>query len=240
MSDTLTADYIVPLCTEQVGILHEDDAILVVHKPAFLLSVPGRSEANKDCVISRLDAIYPGIKLVHRLDLDTSGLMVFARTREAQASLSRAFQQRQVSKAYDAVVAGLVSDDQGTISLPLIADWPRRPRQKVCHQSGKQALTHFEVQQRYPELDCTHLQLRPVTGRSHQLRIHCRELGHAIIGCDLYAPDHICARSPRLLLHASALAFHHPDTGEWSVFESPAPFLDDNFLASCAGVPLAP
>lgn len=234
MSEALTADYIVPLCTEQVGILHEDEHLLVVHKPAFLLSVPGRSEANRDCVILRLAALYPEVRLVHRLDLDTSGLMVFARSREAQAALSRAFQQRTVSKTYDAVVDGLVTDDEGSIELPLIADWPRRPRQKVCHDTGKHALTHFRVQARYPSLHCTHLQLMPVTGRSHQLRIHCREIGHAILGCDLYAPDAICARSPRLLLHASALAFHHPANGEWYQFNSPAPFLDMASLEALA------
>ena len=214
--------YIVPPCHEAVGILYQDADILLVNKPAFLLSVPGRGPENRDSVFARLQEQFPGVRLIHRLDLDTSGMMVFALTAEAQKSVSRAFQYRQVSKRYDAIVQGLLENDEGEISLPLVADWPNRPRQKVCHETGKQALTRYRVVHRNKAEGYTHLQLFPHTGRSHQLRIHCREIGHAILGCDLYAPDAVLARSPRLLLHASYLAFNHPRTGLWCEFHCPA------------------
>lgn len=216
--------YIVPRCHEEVVILHRDDHLLVVNKPAFLLSVPGRAPENKDCVIRRLALDFPEIRLVHRLDLDTSGIMVFALTREAQSQLSRAFQQRRVFKEYQAVVDGLVEYGDGVVDLPLIADWPNRPLQKVCFETGKAALTHWKVLERDVVRSRTRLRLRPVTGRSHQLRIHCRELGHPILGCDLYAPEAVLAASERLLLHAHRLAFNHPHTGLWSEFVSPVPF----------------
>ncbi|MFT0137544.1 pseudouridine synthase [Alcanivoracaceae bacterium MT1] len=205
-------------------ILHRDDHLLVVNKPAFLLSVPGRAPENKDCVIRRLALDFPEIRLVHRLDLDTSGIMVFALTREAQSQLSRAFQQRRVFKEYQAVVDGLVKYGDGVVDLPLIADWPNRPLQKVCFETGKAALTHWKVLERDAVRSRTRLRLRPVTGRSHQLRIHCRELGHPILGCDLYAPEAVLAASERLLLHAHRLAFNHPHTGLWREFVSPVPF----------------
>jgi len=218
--------YIVPPCDEPVTTLYRDNDVLVVHKPPFLLSVPGRGPENRDSVFARLQQEDADVRLIHRLDLDTSGIMVFARNAAAQKAISRAFQYRQVGKRYDAVVDGQVKRDQGDIDLPLIADWPNRPRQKVCHQQGKHALTRYQVVTRHPALNCTHLALSPHTGRSHQLRIHCREIGHAILGCDLYAPEAVLARSKRLLLHASWLAFNHPRTGLWQAFHSPAPVQD--------------
>lgn len=216
--------YIVPVCHEEIEILHEDDDVLIIVKPAFLLSVPGRGIENSDCVVTRLKQRYDAIHLVHRLDLDTSGVMAFARSQFAQAAISRAFQERRVFKQYDAIVEGLVERDDGVIELPLAPDWQNRPRQKVCEEKGKSALTRYHVMQRNTEQHCTHLRLTPITGRSHQLRIHCRELGHPIIGCDLYAPDEICARSERLLLHARSLAFNHPRTGLWNKYEAPSAF----------------
>lgn len=218
--------YVVPECKEQIGIVHQDDDILVIAKPAFLLSVPGRGPENKDCVISRLTLDFPVIHLVHRLDLDTSGLMVFALTQPAQASIARAFQERRVHKEYDAILEGIVEQDSGSIDLPIAPDWSNRPRQKVCPERGKNALTHYRVIKRYPSAHCTHVRLIPITGRSHQLRIHTLKLGHPIIGCDLYAPEEICARSSRLLLHAGSLSFNHPRTGLWQCFTSDAPFLE--------------
>ena len=206
--------YIVPLCHERVGTMYRDAHILLINKPAYLLSVPGRAPENKDCAVRRLQAQYADIRLVHRLDLDTSGIMVFALTAQAQSRLSRLFQLRTVQKRYQAVVHGLVEHDSGSIDLPLIADWPNRPLQKVCHETGKNALTHYRVLERDIPGNRTRLLLSPVTGRSHQLRIHCRELGHPIIGCDMYAPAEIEALSPRLLLHAEWLAFNHPVTGQ--------------------------
>lgn len=218
------ARYIVPVCQEPVHTLYRDEHILVVDKPAFLLSVPGRAAENQDCVTRRLSRQYGEVRLVHRLDLDTSGIMVLAMNRAAQSMLSRAFQLRQVFKEYQAVVAGQVAEDEGQVDLPLIADWPNRPLQKVCFETGKAALTHFRVLQRDAHADTSRLRLRPITGRSHQLRIHCRELGHPILGCDLYAPPSILARSPRLLLHAHRLAFNHPHSGLWQEFVAPLPF----------------
>ncbi|KAF0806339.1 ribosomal large subunit pseudouridine synthase A [Alcanivorax xiamenensis] len=153
--------YIVPRCHEEVVILHRDDHLLVVNKPAFLLSVPGRAPENKDCVIRRLAVDFPEIRLVHRLDLDTSGIMVFALTREAQSQLSRAFQQRRVFKEYQAVVDGLVEYGDGAVDLPLIADWPNRPLQKVCFETGKVALTQWKVLERDTVRGRTRLRLRP-------------------------------------------------------------------------------
>ncbi|MCK0152599.1 pseudouridine synthase [Alcanivorax sp. S6407] len=216
--------YIVPTCHERVGILYQDADILLINKPAYLLSVPGRAPENKDCAITRLQQQFADIRLVHRLDLDTSGIMVFALSQQGQSKLSRLFQLRTVKKRYQAVVQGLVEQDSGSIELPLIADWPNRPLQKVCYETGKHALTHYEVLERDEEHNRTRVALSPVTGRSHQLRIHCRELGHPIIGCDMYAPTEVEALSPRLLLHAEWLAFNHPVTGLWNEFTSPCPF----------------
>jgi tRNA pseudouridine32 synthase/23S rRNA pseudouridine746 synthase len=159
---------------------------------------------------------------VHRLDLDTSGIMVLALTRRAQAALGRLFQQRRVEKCYEAIVAGEVHADAGEIDLPLAPDWERRPRQRVCHESGKAALTRYRVLER--RCGSTRLRLQPVTGRSHQLRLHLAAIGHPILGCDLYAPEDVHAAAPRLLLHATALAFPHPVSGEWLARQSPAPF----------------
>lgn len=216
--------YRVPECREKVGILYRDADLLVVDKPAFLLSVPGRAPENRDCVSRRMAAEYGDIRVVHRLDLDTSGVMVLARTRAAQSALGRAFQRRLVSKEYQAVVEGLVERDSGEIDLPLIADWPNRPLQKVCFDTGKPALTRWTVLARDQRAATTRLALFPVTGRSHQLRIHCREIGHPILGCDLYAPPAVLGRSERLLLHAHRLAFNHPTTGLWMRFEAKVPF----------------
>ena len=218
------ADFVYAPPSEAPTIIHADHEILVVAKPAGLLSVPGRGPDRADCLIARLRGPFPTILLVHRLDLDTSGIMVFALTRQAQSQLSRLFQQRTVKKRYQAVVHGLVEKESGSIELPLIADWPNRPLQKVCYETGKPALTHYQVLERDEVHNRTRLALSPVTGRSHQLRIHCRELGHPIIGCDMYAPPEIEALSPRLLLHAQWLAFNHPLTGLWQEFSSPCPF----------------
>ena len=216
--------YIVPPCQEPVTTLFQDDAILIVEKPAFLLSVPGRGPENADSVFSRLQAQYGDVYLLHRLDLDTSGLMVFARTRLAQKRIARSFQMRAVDKRYIAVVEGLMATPDGSIDLPIAPDWQHRPRQKICHTSGKSALTHWRLLNEDWATQQSRLELHPVTGRSHQLRIHLKESGHPILGCDLYAPPEVLAKSERLLLHAQSLAFHHPVTDEWLTFTSPAPF----------------
>jgi tRNA pseudouridine32 synthase/23S rRNA pseudouridine746 synthase len=214
--------YCVPHNPAPVRILHDDGALLLIEKPDLLLSVPGRHPLNRDCMITRLQQQCADALIVHRLDLDTSGIMLVARGKAMQGALSRLFQERAVEKSYRAWVAGQVSADRGSIDLPIARDWEKRPLQKICHETGKRALTHFEVLAR--EQSRSLLELRPVTGRSHQLRIHCREIGHPILGCDLYAPPAILGAAPRLMLHATRLAFRHPRTGRELVGHSPAPF----------------
>lgn len=214
--------YLVPHSREAVRILHEDADLLLVRKPHLLLSIPGRHPLNRDCLIGRLQRDHPQARIVHRLDLDTSGIMVVPLHRESHAHLSRQFQQRRVHKQYHAVVHGCVTGESGEIDLPIAPDWPNRPRQIICHRRGKPALTRYRVLERHA--DRTRLLLEPVTGRSHQLRIHLRELGHPILGCDLYAHPEALAMSDRLLLHATALGFEHPRTGEWLTGECPADF----------------
>lgn len=202
--------------------LHLDDALVVVDKPAGLPSVPGRPAELHDCMASRVQALVPDALVVHRLDMATSGLLVFARSKAAQSALGDAFARREVAKRYVAVVAGELAHDEGEIDLPLIADWPRRPLQKVDHATGKPSLTRYRVIARQPGR--TRVALEPLTGRSHQLRVHLLALGHPIVGDTLYAPPEVAAQSPRLLLHAHTLAFAHPASGEALSFESPLPF----------------
>ncbi|MGN6364781.1 pseudouridine synthase [Asticcacaulis taihuensis] len=202
-------------------VLYIDDHMLVAEKPAGLLSVPGRLPENKDCLITRLQADYPDALTVHRLDMATSGLMVFARGAEALRTLSKAFADRQVSKRYIAVVAGRL-EGQGEVDLPLITDWPNRPRQMVDHEIGKPSLTRWRALAH--DGANTRVELEPVTGRSHQLRVHMMAIGHPIAGDVFYAPPDIEALSPRLLLHAEYLSLPHPVSGEAMDFRSPAPF----------------
>ena len=204
-------------------VLYIDPHLLVVDKPAGLPSVPGRDPALHDCAASRVQAQFEDALTVHRLDMHTSGLLLFARGLPMQRALNRLFEQRQVDKRYEAVVAGSPSADEGRIDFPLIADWPRRPRQMVDHERGKASLTHWRVLGREAS-GATRLELQPLTGRSHQLRVHLATIGHPILGDDLYAPDAVCQASTRLLLHATRLAFVHPGLGQAVSFQSPAPF----------------
>ncbi len=195
---------------------------LVAEKPPGLLSVPGRGPEKADCLVARLEHLVAGVRIVHRLDMETSGLMVFARNAEFQAALSRAFAQRRVHKRYEALVWGEVCGESGTIDLPLIADWPNRPLQKVCRETGKPSLTHWRVLSRSDGL--TRLSLRPRTGRSHQLRVHLHALGHPIIGDRLYGPGAQPASHRRMCLHATHLCIDLPGESETIRADSPAPF----------------
>ncbi|ARN73206.1 pseudouridine synthase [Oceanicoccus sagamiensis] len=225
MSDTEVAKpFIVPPCLEPVTIIHADKDLLLVNKPSGLLSVPGKHPANKDCLISRLQVTYPEARIVHRLDMDTSGIMVVALNADCHRALNRLFSEREVSKAYEAKVFGLLAKDAGVIELPLICDWPNRPKQKVDFEQGKKASTHYEVISRDNKNNSTHILLTPITGRSHQLRVHMAELGHAILGCDFYAHPEALAMAERLLLHATRLAFVHPVSGEIIKGYSPCEF----------------
>ena len=207
-----------------LDIRYFDADLLVVDKPSGLLSVPGRGSGMDDNLAKRVQARYPGALTVHRLDMDTSGLLVMARNAEVHRALGRLFELRQVDKEYIAVVAGLVADRERSIALPLIADWPNRPRQMVDFVQGKPALTHLEVLSYDAASDTTRVRLTPETGRSHQLRVHLQSICHPILGDDLYAPPEILAQAPRLLLHAASLAFRHPVSGEWLAVHSDPPF----------------
>ncbi|MDY0049615.1 MAG: RluA family pseudouridine synthase [Halothiobacillaceae bacterium] len=201
---------------------HEDASFLVVSKPPFMLSVPGKEPGKLDSLILRVQREYPEARIVHRLDWDTSGLLVIARGARPHAELSRQFQDRETRKTYQAMVAGEPQNNEGEIDLPMRVDLDNRPRQIICHIHGRHALTRWRVLERLGE--CTRLSLEPVTGRSHQLRLHMQCLGHPILGDTLYAPPEIQNLSPRLLLHAERLGFTHPVSGQPLEFLDPAPF----------------
>ncbi len=205
-----------------LSIVFLDDTMIVLDKPASLLSVPGRGDAMQDSLASRVQAEFPEALIVHRLDLATSGLIVMARGAAHHRTLSLAFQGREVDKRYIAIVTGEPEADSGEIDLPLICDWPNRPRQKVDHEIGKPSLTRWRVLAR--EGGRARLELEPVTGRSHQLRVHLAERGHAILGDPLYAAPAERDAAPRLLLHAAALSLPHPVSGTRLDLRSEAPF----------------
>lgn len=209
---------------EGLDVVFADEAMLVVDKPAGLLSVPGRGEGRADCMISRAARRYDDALIVHRLDMATSGLLVLARGEAMQRAVSLLFQERHVSKRYVALVHGLLASDEGTVDLPLITDWPRRPMQMVCHERGKPSLTRYRVISRDAALGQTRVELEPVTGRSHQLRVHMLALGHPIVGDPLYGDQAVQAAWPRLMLHASQLSLPHPLTQALLQFERAAPF----------------
>ena len=204
-----------------LDILHADHELLAVNKPAGLLSVPGKGEHLADCLIARLKGAFPTVLLVHRLDRDTSGVMIFALTRSAQRHLGLQFEKRQTKKTYVARVWGEMTERSGTVDLPLMVDWPNRPRQMVDHENGRPAVTDWKVQR--VENGTTRVRLMPKTGRSHQLRVHMLSLGHPILGDPFYATG--AARDfPRLMLHAQELRLRHPDGGRGMAFRAPCPF----------------
>lgn len=202
--------------------LHVDDCLIAIDKPAGLLAVPGRGADKADCASARVQAAHPDALVVHRLDMATSGLLLFARGPAVQRQLSRAFATRAVDKRYLALVHGLLADDAGEIALPLGPDWPNRPRQQVMSPGGKPALTRWRVLGRDAHCGLTRVELQPVTGRTHQLRVHLAAIGHAIVGDALYAAGE--SRAPRLMLHAWTLALDHPRDGRRVNFEAPPPF----------------
>ena len=206
-----------------------DEHLIALDKPAGLLAVPGRGADKADCLSTRVQASYPEALIVHRLDQATSGLLLMARNLAMQRALGRAFEQREVHKRYIAVAAGrlgLGPGDAGEIDLPLIADWPRRPLQKVDQAAGKPALTRWQVlaHDHAGGLAVTRLALSPVTGRTHQLRVHMAAIGHPLLGDALYAPPEVCGAAPRLLLHAERLMLLHPASGAELDLLVPAPF----------------
>lgn len=208
--------------TGQLKIIHRDVDILLVDKPAGLLSVPGKAAEHSDCLEMRVKGAFPEALLVHRLDMDTSGVMVFAMNRVSQRHLGLQFEKRYIEKCYVAYVSGDVLGQSGEIDLPLIADWPNRPLQKVCFENGKRALTRWSVIDRSKGF--TRLKLQPKTGRSHQLRVHMQAIGHPILGDRFYGCDADVAASDRLMLHSESLVLFHPTGGERRIFTAPCPF----------------
>lgn len=203
-----------------ITILAEAPDFLVVDKPAGLLSVPGKAEP--DCLEARMEAAYPDALTVHRLDMATSGVCVMARGKKNLAHLQQQFERRRTTKTYEAVVWGEMDEDEGTVDAPMRCDWPNRPLQMIDFEHGRQAVTHWRVLKRAGGR--TRVELTPVTGRSHQLRVHLKSLGHPILGDQWYAEGEAQAAAPRLLLHARELGFQSPATGEAITFASRCPF----------------
>jgi len=208
--------------TPYLSIVYQDDDLLIVNKPSGLLTVPGKDPKHADCLIARINRVFPTAKIVHRLDMATSGIICLAMHKEAHRNLSIQFQDRKTAKRYIARVFGKLEQETGSVDLPLICDWPNRPKQMVDHDNGKPSLTHFKVLEY--EQNATRVELTPITGRSHQLRVHMLSLGHPILGDKLYAHPEAFAMAPRLQLHAEMLTLAHPASGETLVFEAAPEF----------------
>lgn len=209
-----------------LDILYQDEHILALNKPSGLLSVPGKHKEHFDSLMLRVQAVWPNAGIVHRLDMMTSGIMVMSMHKDALRFLNRQFADRATDKFYIAVVSGHMKNDTGSIDLPLICDWPNRPKQMVCHENGKASLTHYQVIERGAKNNnnWTRVKLTPITGRSHQLRVHLKALGHPILGDRLYAPEDIIQQADRLQLHAQRLEIKHPHTEQVMVFEKECEF----------------
>ena len=222
--------------TFELNVLFSDDAIVCVNKPANILSVPGKGERGQICVSNRVLVQFPDAKVVHRLDMATSGIMIFALGKANQVHLNKQFEQRRVEKIYDAVVKGHLTADVGEVNVPLMADWPNRPKQKICFREGKSALTRYRLVSRErltnPAIKnknvgatpVTRIQLMPITGRSHQLRMHMLAIGHPIVGDEFYTDKSTNMLSTRLLLHARVLMLAHPQTDTILRIVAPTPF----------------
>lgn len=206
-----------------LDLVYRDDYIAVVNKPSGLLSVPGNQPQYYDSAMSRVKEKYGFCEPAHRLDMATSGILLFALSKAADRELKRQFREREPKKYYQALVWGHLEHDHGVVELPLICDWENRPRQKICFERGKRAVTFYDVLQRYPN-NTTRVKLTPITGRSHQLRLHMLALGHPILGDKFYAHPQAKALSPRLCLHAESLQIQHPITGEMMEFTAPVGF----------------
>jgi tRNA pseudouridine32 synthase/23S rRNA pseudouridine746 synthase len=217
-------NFVAPLCLEQIEILFEDEYLLAINKPSGLLSLSGKNPLNKDSVHYRLVQQHPDIRLTHRLDFGTSGIMLLAKNKAVNANLTKQFQARSVIKRYVSILAGEVLDNEGEIDLPIAKDTLLFPRLKICHQDGKSAQSHYHVIQRLDEPARTRVVFTPLTGRTHQLRIHSQAIGHPIIGCDLYGTETSHAMSFRLLLHALDITFDHPQSQKRMSLTSPCPF----------------
>ena len=216
--------FVAPICYEQIEILYQDEFILLVNKPSGLLSLSGKNPLNKDSVHFRLVQQFPTATLLHRLDFGTSGVMLLALNKSANANLTRQFQARTVKKTYIAMLDGHLQSDCGDIDAPIAKDEPNFPLLKICYDSGKQALSHYQVLERLENPLRSRFLFTPETGRTHQLRLHSREIGHPILGCDLYGSERTQALASRLLLHAVSLEFDHPVSAKRTLLRCDCPF----------------
>jgi len=217
-----------PPMSPYLDIIYQDEDVVVLNKQSGLLTVSGRLPAHKDCLQSRVNKVLPTATVVHRLDMATSGIVIMALHKPSHVAISRMFQQRETKKSYIARVYGHMKDDNGSVDQPLICDWPNRPRQMVDHERGKQSLTHYKVLSRDVDensVASTLVELTPITGRSHQLRVHMLFLGHPILGDRLYSHEAAVTASSRLLLHAQMLELEHPMNETTLTFNVPCPFL---------------
>ncbi|MDZ7923436.1 MAG: RluA family pseudouridine synthase [Marinagarivorans sp.] len=208
-----------------IRIIFEDEHLLVLNKPPGILSVPGKTEP--DCLQARAMIYNPNCRAIHRLDMATSGLLIFAKNHAALRAMSTAFETRKVSKTYHTIVQGLPAQDQGLIDQPLRCDWPNRPKQMICYEHGRTSQTRYSVITRHHAKAAALMYLYPITGRSHQLRVHCEHLGHPILGDQLYGNEASRAAAPRLLLHAAELSFEHPVSQKTMALSCPSGF--ENF-----------
>lgn len=211
-----------PPVTPYLDIVYQDNDILVLNKPNELLSVPGKAPEHADSLQLRAQRVFPTATVVHRLDMATSGLIVMALNKHAHRYISKQFELRETAKTYQAIVFGIVQEDAGEVNEPLICDWPNRPKQMVSHEIGKKALTQWRVLERYD--NSTRIELKPITGRSHQLRVHMLSINHPIIGDRLYAHSQALEMANKLSLHAMALSFRHPSTEQVVHYQSQVPF----------------
>ncbi|MDU0354344.1 RluA family pseudouridine synthase [Paraglaciecola aquimarina] len=217
-------NFIAPQCHQKIEYLFQDEHLLVINKPSGLLSLSGKNPLNKDSVHFRLAEKYSGITLVHRLDFGTSGVMVLAKHKTANAILTKQFQDKSIDKQYISILDGHLLNDKGQIELPIAKDPGNFPRLKICNQTGKVATTHYQVIERLNHPERTRVLFTPLTGRTHQLRIHSQGIGHPILGCDLYGSTKTRSLAPRLLLHASQICFNHPTSHQRITLASPSPF----------------
>ena len=216
--------YIVPTCSEEIEILYQDESLLLINKPSGLLSLSGKHPLNQDSVHFRLVQNFPTATMIHRLDFGTSGIMAVALNKSANAKICRQFQTRTVNKTYTAQLFGLLTQNQGKIDYPIAKDVENFPLQKICFETGKTALTHYRVLERLTKSLITKVVFTPISGRTHQLRIHSQVINHPILGCDLYASDEAFHMASRLMLHATNLDFDHPVSGKRVNGFSPCPF----------------
>lgn len=224
MKTHIVDDFVVPVCLEKIEILFEDEFLLVINKPSGLLSLSGKNALNKDSVHYRLVQQYPDIRLTHRLDFGTSGIMLLAKNKVMNANLTKQFQARTVIKRYVSILAGELFNNEGVIDLPIAKDPLLFPRLKICHQYGKFAQSCYQLTKRLNNPVSSRVIFTPLTGRTHQLRIHSQAIGHPILGCDLYGTKATKAMAPRLLLHALDITFNHPQSQKRTTLTSPCPF----------------